>query len=140
MTMLLVNACVFADIREVPAMYNCAINMIIKTLISPEERYILKRCIRRIWENTAENSTLWLFYIQFLIDVGDIRELLTNEDVRPYFNEQTIRDLAIGFYDRDMEEGRVQLKDFWNIRGNYHMHGSNQTSCSDDFCPSDDWF
>ena len=129
MTMLLVNACLFADLREVPAMYNCAIDMIIRTVTNTADQGFPYECIRRVWDRTPESSKLRLLFVRLIVFETDVRKLMMDENSFRYFIRKALRDLAVAFYDCDQDPSTDDT-DFWEDRCTYHMHGPDHTSCS----------
>ena len=96
----LFDSCFFADRREVPAMYSCAINGLIKILEGPDRSDTIP-WIRRIWNSTVDNSSLRLLMIRVLVQNINLMSIMASESWYPYFSKKVIRDSVIAIHDRD---------------------------------------
>ena len=119
---LLVEACIFADIRGVHSMFNKAIDLLMQRVFCYEDK-IPTKPIRLVWENTPEASLLRKLYTAVIIRDGDVIALLDpNRETLTDFPKAAIRDIAVACFIQHRTETLGSEYDFWFYRCKFHMH------------------
>ena len=115
----LVDLYIFGSMRDIPLLQNCAIDLIINKHIADQNRTPVAQ-IRKIWENSGEESHLRRLIIDMSACKGDLANWFCYPDNYDLFCMDFMFQLATKLF--QFKEGKEQpVKDFGPVRTRYHV-------------------
>ncbi|KAL8754542.1 MAG: hypothetical protein Q9199_004273 [Rusavskia elegans] len=114
-----------ADRRDVPAMQNHLIDLIMQKALTLAS--VLSNIQRLVWENTPENSALRKLLVDLMAFGGDIAQIFKDENEKDAYDKCFVVDVLIRTHTTPKLTG---WNDFYERRCSYHVHNAKLPACS----------